>query len=241
MQAQTSFVTAYGSTGPDSFNFRGLKLKDGTLQVIAGPGDDIVFMGSHGGSGSSYFDGGSGNDIAVGGSGYDVLVGGAGNDVLKGGAGNDYLAGEDDNDYLDGGAGDDYLDGGNGNDTLKGGAGDDVLRGGDGNDKMFGGKGDDTLFFKKGDHVDGGEGRDHLVFSRLAYGKGGTHIANFNGNVDVLTINGAWGELSLDGNSLVSSGMRINGVGNALRALGGINGAIDAGTLVVNDNDFGKG
>jgi len=82
------------------------------------------------------------------------------NDTLDGGTGNDLLSGSYDADSLLGGEGNDTLSGDDGRDTLEGGAGNDTLIGGDGGDTFVFGPNSGQ------DRVDGGLGRDHLVFEQ---------------------------------------------------------------------------
>jgi Ca2+-binding RTX toxin-like protein len=85
----------------------------GSLEVNAGPGNDVVTVAK-------------GVKVPVtmrGGGGRDALTGGAGPDKLIGGRGADRLVGRSGADLLYGGPGPDVLIGGWGNDVLRGGLG----------------------------------------------------------------------------------------------------------------------
>jgi Ca2+-binding RTX toxin-like protein len=103
-----------------------------------------------------------------------VIYGLGGDDFIYGSSGTDYLYGGTENDTLYGYAGDDVLSGESGDDSLYGGGGSDILAGGEGNDYLEGGLGIDILFGSEGDDyfiqdgvdvIDGGEGRDLVVFT----------------------------------------------------------------------------
>ncbi len=67
-----------------------------SIDVQAGPGDDLVVASQIGG----FYSGGTGDDTLIGGLGVDVLNGNSGNDTLDGGLGFDTLqGGEDDDTY----------------------------------------------------------------------------------------------------------------------------------------------
>lgn len=90
-----------------------------------------------------------------------------GNDTIVGNNTANDLDGNGGDDKLIGRGGKDYLEGGDGNDTLYGGSGNDFLFGGNGNDRMFGGSGNDWMDVSFGENLlDGGKGRDQLVFAR---------------------------------------------------------------------------
>jgi Ca2+-binding RTX toxin-like protein len=157
----------------------------GIENMRGGPGPDRLT----GDDGANRLEGGAGNDTLEGLGGDDTLDGGAGDDSLAGGEGDDLLIPGAGRDTVDGGPGSDTvaffgpagvnidlrqtgpintplgqktligienLTGGDGNDTLTGDAGDNLLAGGAGDDRLFVTGGHDTL--------DGGEGRDRIVF-----------------------------------------------------------------------------
>ncbi len=138
------------------------------------------------------FGGTPGNDTFTGTPDNDSASGGAGNDSLIGAVGADTLSGGADNDVLSGGPGDDLLDGGDGFDlagyggasgvavslalagaqNVGGGHGIDTLAGFEGligsgfADTLTGDSGDNIFLPGQGnDRVDGGEGRDTVVYS----------------------------------------------------------------------------
>lgn len=156
---------------------------DSADHLLGGTGNDRL----EGGDGPDLLEGGDGADTLLGGTdGTDTLIGGPDNDqliggaLLSGGGGADTLAGGTaGSSLLQGGEGDDLLsDAGLGGlhgdgamDMLEGGSGADTLRG-DALDRLLGGDGDDRIEVAAlGDtlsdtgFVDGGDGRDTLVFT----------------------------------------------------------------------------
>ena len=89
------------------------------LVVVAGAGDDLVFVGDfetrRGGAVPATLLGGLGDDTLVGGEGDDRLDAG---DLLRGASGRNLLFGGGGDDTLVGGFGPDYLSGGRGDDLL---------------------------------------------------------------------------------------------------------------------------
>jgi Ca2+-binding RTX toxin-like protein len=153
--------------------------------------------------GNDYLDGAGGNDVLDGGDGADEIRGGIGDDTLIGGLGNDHLIDYDGANHMSGGDGDDSLvSGSTGGSLLDGGAGNDSLSGGNGTDTLAGGDGDDSIEIWSGytlsqDHavsVDGGEGRDTIVFrSRehlvvTAAGGHGADVFRFDNQADSGTV-----------------------------------------------------
>ena len=118
----------------------------------------------------------------VGTSGDDVLAGTNDMNRIDAGDGDDVVAARGDLDMLNGGEGDDRISAGWGLDELRGGPGNDHLQGGADYDMFFpgheddsidGGGGDDWIFELEprrmdarlgNETIDGGEGRDHVVF-----------------------------------------------------------------------------
>lgn len=104
-----------------------------TITVLAGGGNDVVWMDeSTAITWRSILFGEGGDDLLIGAGRNDYIDGGAGNDTLYGQGGDDTLLGGDGKDVLYGGDGCDVLDGGNGKDTLNGGAGVDAILSADG-------------------------------------------------------------------------------------------------------------
>jgi Ca2+-binding RTX toxin-like protein len=135
----------------------------GNDTIDGGLNDDVL----RGDLGDDLLTGDEGNDVLVGGDGTDTLFGGADSDQLFGGAGTDSLSGGSSNDRLEGNSGADTLDGGTGSDTLLGGDGADRLVDGPGNtvDVMSGGAGSDTLEnLGGGDAMSGGADNDRFLF-----------------------------------------------------------------------------
>jgi Ca2+-binding RTX toxin-like protein len=161
------------------------------MEVIGGPGDDVLPDGVHGDS----ISGGSGRDLLViyfgdvhldlteptfesGGepgqpisgiedvrvlTGQNVIEGTAGPNLLIGGPATDFIFGRGGNDVIRGGGGDDHITGMGGNDMLVGGSGPDDLVGGSGADDLTGGDGPDNLWGSDGgDQLSGGNGDDVL-------------------------------------------------------------------------------
>jgi len=93
------------------------------IRVLAGAGDDSVFVGP---AISSSLSGGPGNDTLIGGKANDTLLGGDGDDSLDGRGGNDSILGGDGRDNLSGGGGNDLLNGEAGHDSISGGKGTDL-------------------------------------------------------------------------------------------------------------------
>ncbi len=168
-------------------------LRDRTIEVQAGAGDDVIQANNiglidvivFGGEGNDSIDGSRGADRFVGGIGDDVLNGRGGTDLLEGGTGRDTIRGGNAIDTLLGGEGNDDLDGNVNNDLIEGGFGDDTLSGNRGDDILIGGAGADLFFGRGGsDLIDGGQGND------TAFGGGGQD-----------TIDGGIGNDVLDGQS----------------------------------------
>lgn len=165
-----------------------------------------------------------------------------------------FLAG-DGNNTAYGAGGNDVFIGGEGYNRFFGGAGDDLLVGGNGINNLNGGAGNDTISFGEWDQVSGGSGADHFMFSMKT-------TANQFFNIDpqyafVRDLNFAEGD-TLDltmcpeinrGNIVVKGDalmvytahgpIDIEGVGNQVTLVGGIDAAIHMGMLSVAGGDFG--
>ena len=161
------------------------------MDVIGGPGDDVLPDGVHGDS----ISGGPGRDLLViyfgdvhldlteptfesGGepgqpisgiedvrvlNGTNAIEGSPGPNLLIGGPGTDFITGWGGDDVIRGGGDHDHITGAGGDDTLIGGVGPDDLVGGSGVDDLMGGDGPDHLWGNEGgDHLSGGRGNDVL-------------------------------------------------------------------------------
>jgi hypothetical protein len=154
--------------------------------VLGGPGDDVIEVGS------GRLDGGTGADVlhvsnpqaasevtyATRTVGVSVTEDGVANDgepgerddvgsgieSVQGGAGDDVLVAGIEPHDLDGNAGNDRLVGGPRDDDLIGDLGDDVLLGGEGDDRLDGGGGPDQISSGTGDRnvLTGGSGFDQI-------------------------------------------------------------------------------
>ncbi|MES2936843.1 MAG: calcium-binding protein [Pseudomonadota bacterium] len=153
---------------------------DDTANLLrAGAGNDLLV----GGRGDDFLDGQEGNDTLDGGRGDDMLVVDSTGDVTVESAngGNDTvqsyidfrLPGHIENLILigdialvgEGNAQDNAITGNVRDNLLRGGTGDDTLAGGGGNDTMLGGAGRDGFLMGAGNEsVDGGQGRDIVVY-----------------------------------------------------------------------------
>jgi Ca2+-binding RTX toxin-like protein len=161
------------------------------MEVVGGPGDDVLPDGVH----SDSISGGPGRDLLIiyfgdvqldltaptfesGGepgqpisgiedvrvlNGTNAIEGSPGPNLLIGGPGTDFIAGWGGDDVIRGGGEDDHISGMGGDDTLVGGTGPDDLLGGSGADDLLGGDGPDHLWGNDGgDHLSGGRGNDVL-------------------------------------------------------------------------------
>ena len=126
------------------------QLRAGPVEVVAGPGQDIVRT--------------EGPSIeALGGPGGDVIYGGPRSDRLQGGPGNDELRSHGGPDVILGLGGDDLAVGGSGADVILGGADDDNLYGRPGNDVLRGATGEDIVIDLHGtDRLYGGADADYM-------------------------------------------------------------------------------
>jgi hypothetical protein len=136
-------------TGPDSFEFVGLGINEGSDRGLAS-----IFVLRKGAC-ANMKTGNERNNRLNGTIAGDRLLGLNGTDRLRGFAGRDCLFGGSGNDTLGGGGNADRLKGDDGNDKLNGGDGGDTLDGGEGKDRFDGGKGDDK--------VDAADGREETV------------------------------------------------------------------------------
>jgi Ca2+-binding RTX toxin-like protein len=121
--------------------------------------------------------GGEGVIQAAAGGNYDLsglsvsgradLRGSDGDDVLTGNGAGQYIEGNEGDDVIDGKAGDDHLWDNSGHNTIHGGDGNDVISGRGQRDILAGDAGDDEIGIDQtaGSEVDGGDGRDRLIFS----------------------------------------------------------------------------
>jgi Ca2+-binding RTX toxin-like protein len=141
------------------------------LDVQTLDGDDRVVVGYPAGvllgDGDDYLDGG-GVASAKGGAGNDVMIGGTYVQGWDGGEGDDLLSVSDANNgaYLLGGPGDDRLEGGSGSDRIAGGAGADTIAGGPGDDRLDASDWNHPMAIRPtADHLDGGDGRDAVVYN----------------------------------------------------------------------------
>jgi hypothetical protein len=117
-----------------------LKKSFSKIRINAGPGEDLITIGSDAAPVSC-------PTSVSGGAGADTIVGGAGNDLLSGGDGADLITGAGGNDKIDGDNGADDLHGGDGRDSLRGGRGDDQLHDDAGRDSVYGNAGSDRIYF----------------------------------------------------------------------------------------------
>jgi len=189
-----------------------------SMTILAGFGQNATVMGSDlnttllcFGKGDVTFFGGDGNNIAFGSVGNDVFVGGSGGGVNK----------------------------------FFGGAGDDLLIRGEGYrySDLNGGVGNDTIVFGQWDNIAGGLGADRFIFAP----KTSTPDAGF---VSVRDLSFAQGDIldlsmmqipreymSVQDDTLVcwtpEGALQINGVGNEITLVGGIDAAINVGDLLV--------
>jgi Ca2+-binding RTX toxin-like protein len=147
-----------GTASGDSISVTGFT---GPVTVLAGAGDDAIWLGIDGSGGSIASIGAVGNDVIDGGPGTDRLLAATnGNLTLSDaklvGSTTQTLAGIETADLI-GGTGNNALDasgfsgpvtveGNAGSDTLTGGAGNDQITGGPGNDGISGGGGVNILF-----------------------------------------------------------------------------------------------
>ena len=197
----------------------------GTLTVIDGKGEEIVFVDATGKSrtiigGAQVFTNSSSAKLTLS-SGVEVgdasertktikLTGNALDNTILGGSGKDSLYGEGGNDSLVGNAGNDKLYGQDGDDTLIGGAGNDSLRGGAGNDTLYGGAGNDTFIYKPGEDTDrimDYTSGDMLTILKSNGKSGGTFTSSsFSGGDLTLSIKGG-GTVVFDS---VSKGNKFN-------------------------------
>ena len=214
------------------------------IRVNAGDGNDVVTIDEtngplpaaelNGGDGNDTLTGGSANDILAGQSGNDSLFGGAGNDVLSGSSGADVIAGGAGNDTLFGGDGNDFLDGDQGADTGFLGAGDDVFKWdqGDGSDKVEGGSGRDEMLFNgfaaNEQFTLAGNGPDAALFTRVQ----GNIIMDLH-DVETVTVNALAGTDTINLNDITGSGITDINVNLGLNGVG--DGASD--TINISDGD----
>ncbi|UMA63580.1 hypothetical protein LVO79_11075 [Roseivivax marinus] len=198
---------------------------EGKDSISGGSGNDTV-RGGQGAdsirddSGDNVLTGGYGNDTISGSDGANILAGGFGIDRILGGTGNDTIGGGHDRDFLFGGGGEDVIYGGQGddrvegrvgNDEVNGGYGDDTVNGGHGDDRVNGGPGNDFL---RGDEVNGDDGLDVFVFSRLTAGET-DYIADFGKFDDRIEISGIAGETPEDQFAQLDTGFAIGSDGEA--------------------------
>lgn len=106
----------------------------------------------------------------------DIWTDQAANIYGKGGL--DEIYGSDFADSIHGGAGSDFMFGRAGNDTIYGDGGNDQIEADDGSDRIYGGSGNDTIYALFGpdtdkDTIDGGDGKDVLVFDSFTTVTGG--------------------------------------------------------------------
>ena len=140
----------------------------------------------------------------------DIVIGSAANTTIVGGLGNDTLRSGDGGSVVVAGSGDDLLIAGGGSDCLYGGAGADTLCAGGGGDLMVGGTGDSIFLNLNGypDTIIGGSGQNvfqkdptgkttvtgvqvtytplNPTASSTGLGTGGTYVAPFTGNLDLV-------------------------------------------------------
>lgn len=100
-QTYTGITNVVADMGAGDDVFDASRLKNVTVDVRGGVGEDKLFSGSAGGK----LDGGAGDDRLTGKEGRDTLIGGTGEDRLTGGDGDDRLEGNEGVDNLNGGAG----------------------------------------------------------------------------------------------------------------------------------------
>lgn len=189
------------------------------MVIAAGFGKDVDVMS--GDENTTLVCVGGGSVKAVFGDGQNIALGGNGNDTFFGGEGVNQFFGGRGNDTLFGGLGANILDGGTGSDTLVFGEG-DTATGGPGADHFvpvskWGHSGYtfvDDLSFKEGDHLD------------LSYFDGITR-ANMVVRGDELVCYTPGGILN------------IEGVGNEITLVGGIDAAAKAGYLSISDMMYG--
>ncbi|WP_151717622.1 Hint domain-containing protein [Gemmobacter serpentinus] len=207
--------TLYGGEGEDTLR--------------GGAGDDHLHSGSA--TGNSSLDGGEGNDTLEAGAYDDTLDGGAGDDYLFANTGNDLVYGGEGNDTILSGPGDDTLYGGAGDDSVWGHDDDDLAYGGDGNDTLAGHAGNDTLLGEDGnDLLTGGTGND------LVQGGAGDDVIYGDEPWDT-GAGAAPGSFSFGLFALNSSNMPISNWVTYVNGTATFNGAADAATIQVSDDD----
>src|SRR5215211_3394502 len=181
-------------------------LGNGTENVIAGDGEDVIHATSVSTVNGDDIDALDGDDDITTGNGSDIIDAGDGADTVVANNGNNFVNGgefagdtSDGADDITGGSLIDDIDGGAGGDTLNGGGDDDEITGGDGDDIINAGPGDDGASVNVvdgedgNDTVNGGDGTDIL--------EGGADTDTLNGGNQNDTLNGDSGTDTLHGDA----------------------------------------
>ncbi len=221
-----TLVVAFLSTGTEQAFARGAI--DAIDASLLG-GDDAFFATGVPMAKPSRIDGGGGADRIVGTAGDDVILGQGGNDSIDSGPGTDAILG---------GGGDDFTVGGLGHDTASLVGGDDTFlwNPGDGSDDVDGGGGRDTLLFNgagAGEIMSLSPVGERAVFLRNLGG-----IVMNNDNVEVLDLNALGGADQITVNDMTGTDMDEADIDLSATGNGGAgDGAADVVTVNGSNGD----
>lgn len=222
------------------------------------PYNDTTFVLLYGTQGTLFIGDDTNTRLAVAGSGPVTAFFGDGFNVARGGRGDDNFVGGDGSNIFSGGAGNDMLIGGTGSDILSGGQGFDVIVCGE-NDVVSGGEDMDMFVFLPNfvDDIFAGwyvlpDKEDAALLETLESDEEDVaapetpveyvNFSDFNGDEDILDLSQAGivrSGLTLEDDALIYTSdagkLRFEGVGTEVMLLGGIDAAIENGTLMVAD------